>query len=908
MKKLSPLMEQYYGIKKSYKDKILFFRMGDFFEMFDQDAKIAAPILNIALTCRNKKADIETKMCGIPHHSISGPISKLLAQGLSVAICDQIEPAGNLGAIVKRAVTRVLSPGMVYDPDSLDQLSANYMSAFDKKHISFLDLSTGQAFYYEIHGQEDLFKLCEKFQPKEMVLSLSQKQACAKAPFSVFLSQASLNVFEKGIEDFALKKQSLNFKNFDSLPESAKRLIHYVFWTQGAQSLQILNAFQKQSLNQEMYCSHKLYTHLEIFKNSEGGLKETLFSAINRAKSPNGARLLKKSLQSPLIDKEKIEKRLDQIEWWAKRPQLIESTRKILSGIGDGERKLGKIAQPHCNARDLLSLKLWLECGLKMEDGIEDKNFSAQGKRARALRDKINHVISPSCPPSLKEGGLINKGVHPQLDEWMSKMKAEQSRLLQIEQRERNQLNIPSLKIRYNNVFGYYIEIRKTHSSKAPSSYMRKQTLVHAERYTTEELNGIEASILSARSQRTEIEYKIFKGLREEILKSLPFLTKLCKRWGDIDLFSSLAFLSLENKYVRPRFVSNNFCVKASRHPVLEQKNRHDFVPNSMDLPASQTLILTGPNMSGKSALMRQMALIVLLAQCGCFVPADSAKIPIFDKMFTRIGAGDMLSKGLSTFMVEMKETAEILEKADEKSFIVLDEIGRGTATFDGMSLAQAILEFLTVEKKPLLLSATHYQELTELARLHSSIQNASMAIKEENGEMDFLYLLKKGRANKSYGIQTARLAGLELKVLKRAEQLLAQRETAKTQSSLSHKAKLYSKEEGLLASKGGAVDCENPAPSLNHTEQKALLPKKQEAITALLKEITEHPLMSKTPLDAMNQIHKWQEKIRSLNELTEKTQAKPRLDGRHSQGKMTKNLQYKAKNPTQKTFLDILN
>ena len=941
MKKLSPLMEQYQRIKKNYSDKILFFRMGDFFEMFDRDAEIAAPILNIALTCRNKKAGIQTKMCGVPHHSISGPISKLLSEGLSVAICDQIEPAGNLGTIVKRAVTRVLSPGMVYDVESLDRLSANYMAAFDKKHISFLDLSTGQAFYYELACREDFFKLLEQFQPKEMVLSRRQKSACIQPPLSLLLGGVFLSAFEKGIEerqDSPTEPDEL--KKLDAIPESAQRLIRYVFWTQGPESLKILSAFRKQSLTREMYCSRGLYAHLEVFKNSEGGAKDTLFSVINRTKSPNGARLLKKHLQSPLIEKDKIEKRWDKIEGWIKNPKLMESIRKILSGMGDGERKLGKIVQPICNGADLLSLGHWLEIGMTLEDEIKDPGFSEKA-RATALKDKIKRAVSPSPPSSLKEGGLINKGVHPRLDEWTEQMKTAQNRLLQMEMRERKQLNIPSLKIRYNSVFGYYIEVRRMHSDKVPPSYMRKQTLVHAERYTTEELNGIEAKILTARSQRAEMEYKIFQDLRSEILKAFPFLTKLCRRWSEMDLYSSLAFLALENKYVRPRFEKRRFKIKAGRHPVLESKNRHDFVPNSMDLPSSQTLILTGPNMAGKSSLMRQMALIVLLAQCGFFVPADSAGIPVFHKMFTRIGAGDMLSKGLSTFMVEMKETAEILEKADEKSFIILDEIGRGTATFDGMSLAQAVLEFLTVEKKPLLLSATHYEELTDLARRYDSVQNGSMAIKEEESGMSFLYLLQKGRADKSYGIQTARLAGLPPSVLKRAGQLLLQYESAKKNSSEKSRDSVspeeksrdsgfssdppytgpapYGKAPSLKKSRnhGGADGSpygkapsqnkisflqrshkaiQKNSPSMNKPphpfvsiKQEAFSPSKEEKIHSLLKDIAEHPLMSKTPLDAMNQIHIWQKKIRALNrEYGEGKKAKVAIGPQNSPDKIS--------------------
>ena len=873
MAKLTPLMEQYQKIKNEHKDKILFFRMGDFFEMFDKDAETAAPILNIALTCRNKKAGSKVKMCGVPHHSISGPISKLLSAGLHVAICDQVELATEAqGAVVKRAVTRVLSPGMVYDLDTLDQFTANYMGAFDSRHVSFLDLSTGSAFYYEIFRPSDFLKLLEQFQPKELVLSSSQKEKCSQ---SKLLRSVTFSLFDNDV--FKDKQNALlspELQKYKSDPESVRRLVSYVYQTQGAESLKVLNSFERQSLKQEMYYSHQLYSHLEVFKNYNGSLKDTLFSAVNRTKTPNGARLLKRRLKSPLIDQNEIERRLDQINWWISKPQMLESVRPVLAQMGDGERKLGKIVQPNCNGRDLLVLVLWLDCGLKMEEIISDGSFSEKLKKAQMLRDKIKHVISPSCSSLLKKGGMINQGVNPQLDEWIDLTKSSQIHLLKMEQREQNNLGISSLKIRYNNVFGYYIEIRKAHSSKVPSHYRRKQTLVNAERYTTEELNVLEEKILSARVKQIEMENQIFQDLRSEILEEFSFLMMICDRWSRVDLYSSLAFLSIENKYVRPYF-TDHFKLTASRHPVLEQKTFHEFVPNTVDLPAHQTVILTGPNMAGKSTLMRQLALTILMAQSGCFVPAAQAEFPLFHKIFTRIGASDLLSQGLSTFMVEMKETAEILENADEKSFIILDEIGRGTATFDGMSLAQAILEFLTVEKKPLLFSATHYQELTQLANHYSSVCNASMAIRETTDDIHFLYLLKPGPANKSYGVQVARRAGLPSSVLERADQLLDQHETS------------------VVKEDKQAIHVESK--NIPKTDQKKYdLQKKNEKhlIQSLIKELSEYSLMTQSPIDAMNQIQKWQKKLNSL-----------------SQKKTRKALETKTQSDFNQDFLpDILN
>ena len=843
MSKLTPLMEQYRKIKQDHQDKILLFRMGDFFEMFDEDAEIAAPILNIALTCRNKKSDLKTKMCGVPHHSISLPISKLLSAGWPVAICDQMESASLGKGLVKRAVTRVLSPGMVYDLETLDKLKANYMGAFTKKELSFLDLSTGSAFYYEVEDPSCFFKLLNQFQPRELVVNSSQKQKCSQSPLFQFMT---LSLFDKKLSEHSLP---IELQKYHSQPESAKRLLYYVYCMQGKESLKLIHSFEKQSLNKEMYCSHALYSHLEIFKNYEGSSKNTLFSSINRTKTPGGARLLRRRLQSPLVDQRTIEERLDQIDFWISKHSLLKSVQQILSQMGDGERKLGKLVQSTCQGRDLLAGAYMLDCGLEIEKLIENSNLFLEIEKARKIRDRIKHTISSSCPVSLKEGGVVNKGVNPQLDEWIDLTKSSHTHLLEMEKREQKKLGISSLKIRYNNIFGYYIEIRKIHHSKVPSQYRRKQTLVNAERYTTEELSSLEEKILSAKSKKIELEQQIFQDLKLEILKEMSCLMKLCYHWSQIDLYSSLAFLSIEHKYVRPQFTSH-FKLVGSRHPVLEQNSFHEFVPNTIYMPRNQTLVLTGPNMAGKSTLMRQAALSVLMAQSACFVPADQAELPLFHKMFTRIGASDLLSQGLSTFMVEMKETAEILEKADEKSLIILDEIGRGTATFDGMSLAQSILEFLTVKKKPLLFSATHYQELTQLANDHDSICNASMAICEEEQKIRFLYFLKEGPANKSYGIQVARLAGLPESVVNRASQLLFQHENS------SH----HQGEKQPLS-----VNAENKANELKNKKSKIL------PFQSLITEISKYSLMTQSPIDAMNQIKTWQNKIKELENLSEK-------------------------------------
>lgn len=768
-------------MKSLHRDRILLFRLGDFFEMFSTDAEKAAPILNIVLTKRHKGTPHEIAMCGIPHHSISGTISKLLSSGLSVAICDQVEDASNSDGLVKRAVTRVLSPGIVYDPETLNELRANYMAAFEGKHIGFLDASTGEGFYYEVENREDMLHLLHLLNPVELVIQPNEEEKLSVNDFHTTVFDVSgLPQKTREVSDAFIKRRESKW------PECVKTLIQYALFMQGESVLKVLSDFECRNQNREMYLSSHLLEHLEVFKNSDGSSKDTLFSTINRTKTPVGARLLKKHLSFPLKEKETIERRLNIIEWWISHVSLLQVVRGELALIGDSERKLNKITHSHCNGRDLMAVAQTLERGLSLEQKIGKSPYREGSEKALEIKDKIFGALKSEPSLYIKDGGVIKKGFHSELDKWMDIAQNAGVKLLDMEQKERTRTRIPSLKIRYNNVFSYYIEVRKTHTSKVPDDYVRKQTLVSSERYTTEALSVLEGEILSARSFQVELEEKLFKELLREVLEALPVLLKLCGCWGRIDVFSSLAYVAIENNYVKPRFGSKLLLVN-NRHPVLGRKSFKEFVPNTINMEMGETLILTGPNMGGKSTLMRQAALSVLLAQSGCYVPAEEATLPVFHKIFTRMGAGDSLTKGLSTFMLEMKETNEILQKSDSRSLVLLDEIGRGTATFDGMSLAQALLEFLVEEKKPIVFSATHYHELTQLAFNYSAVKNGSLSVEEKENEMKFLYTLQDGPAGKSYGIEVARLAGLPETVLKRARELLKVHESKrynKTQSS----------------------------------------------------------------------------------------------------------------------------
>ena len=841
-KKITPLMRQYWQIKSLHKDKILLFRMGDFFEMFHGDAEIAAPIINITLTVRNKKSSDETKMCGVPHHSITGPIGKLLAAGFKVAICDQVEPVSQARGLVKRAVTRILTPGMVYDPESLDQLTAHYLCAFDDSSVSFTDTSTGEAFFYLTSDENTKERLIRLLNPVELVLTAGQKEK--------FFSKKELENFHISVFEEEQSKET-------DLPLSACRLLAYVKAQQGNSALKIIQPFQKKMSGQEMWFSSQAQEHLELFKTYDGDTKDSLFFSVNRTKTPAGARLLKARLRNSSTNKKELEKRLDSVEKWFTQLEKIKQVRALLSQVGDLERKLGKMSHPQCNGRDLLSLAESLRIGLELLPLDTSVSISSVVLDSiHELVSEINRTIRSDAPVGTQAGNIIQKGVSEELDQLIKETEKRQSDLRHLEEREKAQTGISSLKIRYNNVFGYYIEVTKAHSKKVPAYYIRKQTLTQAERYTTEKLQIIETKVLSSRERRVEMELHIFKNLRQKVMGALPDLFYLSRIVCEMDLNVAFAYLAIEQSYVRPCFSSDNQLVLVnSRHPVVEQKQSHHFIPNTIRMKKGECLLLTGPNMAGKSTLMRQVALNVILAQAGSFVPAEKALLPVFTKLFTRIGASDSLSKGLSTFMVEMKEAVEILKQADENSLVILDEIGRGTATYDGMSLAQAILEYLVQKKKSLIFFATHYHELTELAKIFPSIRNAHLSVSEKSGQINFLYTLMSGALAQSYGIHVARLAGFPLEIVKRAEELLTKRE-AHSVSRLSPKQMNLFSSSLSAKSSANKKDISSPVPN---TQKRVLF-------KGLIREIQMYPLQEKSPVETVNAVAEWKKEITEKN------------------------------------------
>ena len=765
--KLTPLMQQYGEIKARFPEEIVLFRMGDFFEMFDVDAETAAPILGIALTQRNKKVEDSARMCGVPHHSIAGPIAKLLAAGHKVAMCDQIEDPATAKGLVKRDVTRVLTPGMVYDPDTLDQLTANYLASYDDACLACVDVTTGEAFTHDFETDDEREELLGLLRPVELVLTHKQKARRTRAHY-----QTACSAHEVKIEGAEV---------------AIDRLRSYVERMQGAEILRSVAKFEPRQRRGTLRVSAPTFRHLEVFESSRGERKGSLFDAINRTQTSAGGRLLRSWLTHPLRNAGEILRRQDEVAAWLAPTAQLKTFRERLAQLGDVERRLGKVHGSTFNARDLSAIARSLLVGASLSELHPSAPVPPGVDEAVILARRIESSLADELPLATKEGGLIRRGVSADLDELIDLTQNAQRLIFELEAREREATGVSSLKIRYNSVFGYYVEMTKTHAQKAPAHYRRKQTLVNAERFTTDELDELEKKILSARSRRDQLEFEIFAGLREEVIGLSPDLLRLGREWTRWDVLSSFAWSSVERSYVRPEFNERGRVhLELARHPVVEQTLAGGFVPNTVTLAPGEGLLLTGPNMAGKSTLMRQVALIALMAQIGAFVPATRAELPLFDEIFSRIGASDALNEGLSTFMVEMTETAAILRRVTDRSLVVMDEIGRGTSTYDGLSLAQAILEFLLNEKKPYLLFATHYHELTKLAPTFPQLLNAHMSVQERGGEIQFLHTLRRGPANRSYGIHVAKLAGLPAVVTSRANHLLRGFEAGAQQTQLS--------------------------------------------------------------------------------------------------------------------------
>jgi DNA mismatch repair protein MutS len=864
MVKATPMVQQYLSIKGEHPDAILFFRMGDFYEMFFEDAKIASRILEIALTSRNKKDEKPIPMCGIPHHAANAYIAQLIKHGLKVAICEQLEDPRTAKGLVKRDVVRIITPGVVLDTDILESKSNNYLMAIhiweERYGIAHLDISTGTFKVTECAETEVLLDECRRIGPRETLVAKSYQEDGRIKALLERLDQTSVNFFKDGAFELGVARNRLQkqFKT-NSLEGfgchgwvagigAAGALLRYVDETHRGELIH-LTGIQSYRLSDFMVIDEATKRNLELFETIRTRTKRgSLLGTMDCTVSAMGGRMLREWLQYPLVDVEMIRQRLEAVEEAKERLRERRALRMALGEIQDLERLNAKIALDRCNARDLVALKNSIgempHIRSLIGDGDTGGLFAGIRKEWDDLADVgdlIDEAICDDPPPAVREGGIINPGFDERLDDLIRIGQDGKDWIARLEAKERQATGINSLKVGFNKVFGYYIEVSKAHMKSVPPNYVRKQTLVNGERYITEDLKVHELSILGAEEKRAQLEYDLFCSVREKVAQHNRRIGRAAKLIAQVDVLVALAELADQNDYTKPILHDlGSLLLEESRHPVVENLLTSErFVPNTieMDNSSQQVLIITGPNMAGKSTVLRQAALLVLMAQMGSFVPARQAAIGMVDQIFTRVGASDSLAEGQSTFMVEMQETANILNNATEKSLVVLDEIGRGTSTFDGLSIAWAVAEYLHDwrEKGIKTLFATHYHELTDLALTKSRVKNYNVAVKEWNEEIIFLRKLVEGGTNRSYGIQVGRLAGIPGKILDRAQEILKNIEEGEL-------------DEVGLPSVGTSRDSGDTARDVQLT----LFSPTNEKLMNALRELD---IETMTPLEALNQL-----------------------------------------------------
>ena len=809
----TPLMRQYAAIKKEHPTALLFFRLGDFYELFFDDAVLASRELQITLTSRNKEKGIAVPMCGVPYHAAEGYISKLIRKGFKVAICDQVEDPRLAKKLVRREVTRVVTPGTAAD-SSLSSEENNFLAAIaqaeDRVGFAALDLSTGEFRATEFRGEDAAKRIQEELQqlrPKEVLYGSSaplfDKQeyagrdarpsigaAFAETPLDdwIFAPDHAIPLLENHFGVLSLEGFGLAGK--PAAASAAGAIVHYVRSTQRGtlDHVDRIGFYERQNC---LVLDAVTVRNLELIEPLFAGTSEgvTLFRSIDTTVTPMGKRLLRSWMLRPSIEINDINSRLDAVEAQVKDIVAREEVRRALDGILDLERLLSRVTLETANPRDVLALAASLAKLPKLRGALSRfsvqrlKNLHAAIDELGDLRQRIDKTIVPEPPIALSDGGVIQAGVDKELDDLRDLSRNSKQYLAQIEQRERQRTGISSLKVKFNSIFGYYLEVSKPNLHLVPQEYERKQTLVNAERFTTPELKEYEAKILDAQEKIAEIERRLFAELRTVIAGEARRIRQTALALAEVDVLASLAHIAALRNYSRPKFDDPaDIEIIGGRHPVIEQQDMAErFVPNDLYLNSTThtVLVLTGPNMGGKSTYLRQAALIVILAQMGSFVPAASARLGIVDRVFTRIGASDNLARGRSTFMVEMTETAAILHTATRRSLILLDEVGRGTATYDGLAIAWAAVEYIHARTRAKTLFATHYFELTELADRLSGVKNYHVSVKETGNGIVFLRKVEPGAADRSYGIEVAKLAGLPNEVIERAREVLTEHESA---------------------------------------------------------------------------------------------------------------------------------
>ena len=866
---ITPLMAQYNKIKREYPDTILLFRVGDFFETFDEDAKTASKVLGITLTKRaNGKAE-NVPLAGFPHHALDTYLPKLVRAGYRVAVCEQMENPKFAKGIVKREVVEVVTPGVAFSEKLLDHKRNNYLAALYAKEqiigISFCDVPTGEFYAYQIN-QKDLRNQFGLFSPQEILISKRQKSMLEEI-IRKYSPATRITTVEDWIYDYEFARDLLlnhfgtqtlkgfGIEKLEVATSAAGAVLNYLKETQ-KENLGHLNKVSLFNPSDFMQLDIATKRNLEIMFTMQDGTREgSLISILDKTFTPMGGRLLKKWISAPLIKLEPILRRQESVAELVNKKLLRKNIQEELKEIGDLERLTSKICTGRANPRELINLKLSLRkipLLKQLLDSAEAETLKTIGLKLHQLEEvieKIEKAITDEPPVNINDGGIIRPGYSPELDELRDITKNAKDWIARFQEKERERTNIPSLKVSYNKVFGYYISVSNTHKEKVPADYIRKQTLVNSERYITPELKEYEDKILNAEENIAELEYQLFNEIRVFAASFAEQIQENGRLIATLDCFQSFAQCAEEYDYVRPTIDESDIIdIKEGRHPVVERilPPGEKFHPNSTFLSNSDTqiIILTGPNMSGKSVYLRQVGLIVLLAQMGSYVPAKEARIGIVDNIFTRVGASDNITAGESTFLVEMQEAANILNNATAKSLILLDEIGRGTSTFDGISIAWAITEYL--HENPLVaaktLFATHYHELNEMASIFPRIKNFKVEVREYDDKVIFLHKVSPGAADHSYGIQVAQMAGLPEFTTKRAKEILQNLESKELTPYEVRKKKIAKyhtrPEDGI---------------------QLSLFEFKDDEIR---KEISEIEVNNITPIEALNKLHELKNKV----------------------------------------------
>ncbi|MDU7955183.1 MAG: DNA mismatch repair protein MutS [Clostridium perfringens] len=898
--KLTPMMRQYFEIKENYKDCILFFRLGDFYEMFFEDAETAARELELVLTGRDCGLEKRAPMCGIPFHASNSYIGRLVAKGYKVAICEQVEDPKFAKGIVKRDVIKVITPGTYTDSSFVEETKNNYIMTIyadlerNRCSLAITDISTGDFLATEGELEKGvILDEISKFNPKEIILLESLDQELIKditLTTPALISRKSIEYFEENFEvvlnnQFGEKSNSLSLM----VKKSSNALVKYILDTQKI-SLTNINDIEVYSLVDFMTIDLSSRRNLELTENlREKSKKGSLLWVLDKTETSMGSRMLRRWIEEPLVNKEKITLRLNAVEELFKDLSLNDSLKEALHDIYDIERILGKISNKNANAKDLIALKTSINKIPNVKGIIENctssllKNYHNNLDDLRDIYDLLEKSIKEDPSLTLKDGDLIKDGFNGEIDELRLAKTNGKDWISSLENREREFTGIKSLKVGFNKVFGYYIEISKANYSSIPEGrYIRKQTLANAERFITPELKEIEEKLLGASEKLCSLEYDIFLDIRNEVENHIDRLKTTAKIIAELDCVSNLAFVALENDFIKPEINENGETkIENGRHPVVEKViPKGEFIPNDtiINKEDNQLLIITGPNMAGKSTYMRQVAIITLMCQIGSFVPASKANISVVDKIFTRIGASDDLAGGKSTFMVEMWEVSNILKNATENSLVLLDEVGRGTSTYDGLSIAWSVIEYICKNKnlRCKTLFATHYHELTKLEGEIHGVKNYSVAVKEVDNNIIFLRKIIEGGADQSYGIEVAKLAGIPDEVINRAKEILEtlEMESSKDNLDLALKEVNASKGEINEAAITTSYEVKETIVEENKVEIKEeVISRSSEVKTHkeddqiqldfsaigkdnLIKELSEVDILSLNPMEAMNRLY----------------------------------------------------